>query len=65
MARTNWLTHVLDGLSDAHQNVLDQALMNDGRKDLTEQEVELVRLIDTAFNYAHQMRLEAVRTQHV
>lgn len=64
MAKTNWLGHVLDTLSDAHQNVLDQALMDDSRN-LTEQEVELVRLIDTAFNYAHQMRLEAVRTQHV
>jgi hypothetical protein len=65
MARTNWLTHVLDTLSDAHQNVIDQALMDDTTRQLTEQELELVRLIDTAFNYAHQMRLEAVRTAHV
>ena len=64
MTRRSWLTHVLDALSDAHQNVLDQALLVDSR-DLTPEELELLRLIDTAFNYAHQMRLQDVQSQHV
>lgn len=62
MARSSYLSHVLDQLSDAHQNVLDHAA---DMKALTPDETELLRLIDCAFNHAHQMRLRDVQTQHV
>ena len=64
MTRASWLTHVLDALSDAHQNVLDQALLVDSRE-LTPEERELLRKIDDAFNCAHQMRLLDVQSHHV
>ena len=64
MTRRSWLTHVLDALSDAHQNVLDQALLVDSRE-LTPEERELLEKIDAAFTHAHQMRLQDVNSTHV
>jgi len=64
MTRRSWLTHVMDALSDAHQNVVDQAFFVDSRE-MDEDERELLRLIDAAFLHAQRMRITDVHPSHV
>jgi len=59
MAHT-YLRHVMDALSDAHQNVIDVPLLVDQRE-MTADERELLALIDSAFHKAHEMRMQSTR----
>jgi len=59
-----WLKHVMDGLADAHQNVVDNAYFVESRE-MTPDECELIRKIDAAFLHAQVMRSQDVQTHSV
>ena len=60
-----WLTHVMDNLTDAHSNVVDHAAFDDEHGEMTDDERELLTLIDAAFTHAHQMRLKQAQSSSV